>query len=177
MTNPKSDIFCPNCSAKNKIEQNFCRFCGFNLQDAAKSLVRQLSVDKNARRFNQLKVIKRLTDFTSLGLAILAASGLIFYIYAVLTNMVFSGKRVLFGLFLIYMVLESAILFFRRMKRRKIIADEAKTDQLPGSDEPEKIKTAKMIEERPFMPAAAVAGVTENSTELLFAENRTGKPE
>lgn len=176
MTNQKSDVFCPNCSAKNKLEQNFCRFCGFNLQETTRSLVRQLSVDRDARQFNQLRLIKRLTDFASLGLAILVASGLIFYIYAVLTNMVFSGKRVLFGLFLIYMVFESAILFVRRLKRRRIIADnEAKTNQL--TNEPETKETAKLIEEKPFTPAAAAAAasVTENSTELLFTENKTAK--
>lgn len=173
MTKPKSEVFCPNCSAKNKIEQNFCRFCGFNLQEATRSLVRQLSIDKDARQFNQLKLIKRLTDFASLGLAILVASGLIFYIYAVLTNMVFSGKRILFGLFLIYMVFESAILFIRRMKRRRIIAEgEAKTNRL--TNEPGKAETAKLFEEKSFMPAAA-ASVTENTTGLLYAERKTKK--
>ncbi|HLM00971.1 MAG TPA: zinc ribbon domain-containing protein [Pyrinomonadaceae bacterium] len=175
MTNPKSDIFCPNCSAKNKIEQNFCRFCGFNLQDAAKSLARQLSVDKDRQQFNQLKLIKRLTDFASVGLIIIVSTGVIISIYAILNHMIFSGKRVFLGIFLIGMIFEFAIRQVRRIKRRRVMQDEAKTNQLPKTGEPEKVKTAKMIEEKPFMPAAAVGGVTENTTELLFAENKTRK--
>jgi hypothetical protein len=171
MTNPKSEVFCPNCSAKNKIEQNFCRFCGFNLQDTTKSLVKQLSIDKNARQFKQLKLIKRLTELSSIGLAILVSSGIIFSVYAILNHMILSGKRVFLGLFLIYMIFEFAIRQIRRIKRGKIMADEAKTNPLPV--ELEKMETAKFLEEKPFSPAAA--SVTENSTELLFVENKTKK--
>ncbi len=62
MTNPKSNVFCPNCSAKNKIEQNFCRFCGLNLQETTKSLAAQLSSGKSARELKQLQLIKNFTD-------------------------------------------------------------------------------------------------------------------
>jgi ABC-type bacteriocin/lantibiotic exporter with double-glycine peptidase domain len=170
MTNPKSDVFCPNCSAKNKIEQNFCRFCGFNLQETKKSLAAQLSLDKNASRFNQLKLIKRLTDVASIVLAILVSSGIIFFIYAVLTNMVFSGKRVWVGIFLIYLIFEFVIRQIRRIKRRKIIEDEAKTS--PLASELTGRETAKLLEEKPFEPAQSI---TENTTGLLYAEQKTKK--
>jgi Na+-transporting methylmalonyl-CoA/oxaloacetate decarboxylase gamma subunit len=175
MTNPKSDVFCPNCSAKNKIEQNFCRFCGFNLQETTQSLIAQLAVDKNARRFNKLKLIKRLTDFAGVGLVFIVSTGIIFYLYAVLTNMIFSGKRVLLGLMLILMVFRFAGRFYRRMIRGRITADEAKTNRL-AAVEPEAKETAKLLEEKSFMPAAAVrASVTENTTGLLYAEQKTKK--
>jgi hypothetical protein len=167
----KSDVFCPNCSAKNKIEQNFCRFCGFNLQETKKSLAAQLSVDKTARNFNQLKLIKRLTDFASIGLIIIVSTGAILFVYAILNHMVFSGRRVLLGLFLIYMIFQFVIRQIRRITRRKILADEAKTSPLKSESETK--ETAKLLEEKSFMPAAA--SVTENSTELLFAENKTKK--
>ena len=170
MTNPKSDVFCPNCSAKNKIEQNFCRFCGFNLQDTTKSLVRQLSVDKNARQFSQLKLIKRLTDFASVGLVFIVSTGIIFYIYAVLTKLVFSGKRVLLGLFLLSMIFQFVMRYIRRIKRDKIVADEAKTS--PLASEPEERETAKLLEEKPFAP---IPSITENTTGLLYAEQKTKK--
>jgi hypothetical protein len=169
MTNPKSDIFCPNCSAKNKIEQNFCRFCGFNLQDTTKSLTAQLAIDKNARQFNQLKLIKRLTDFASVALAIIVSTGIVFYLYAILTKMVFSGKRVLLGLFLISLIFQFFGRFIRRIMRDRVIEEGAKTN--PPPIESEKRETAKLLEEKPFAPA----GVTENSTELLFVENKTRK--
>ncbi|HEX8367032.1 MAG TPA: zinc ribbon domain-containing protein [Pyrinomonadaceae bacterium] len=170
MTNPKSDVFCPNCSAKNKIEQNFCRFCGFNLQETTKSLVAQRSIDKNARQFNQLKLIKRLTDAASVGLLIIVSTGISFYLYAILTKMVFSGKRVLLGLFLISMIFQFFGRFIRRILRNRIIEDGAKTN--PPPNESEAKETAKLLVDKPFAP---VGGVTENSTELLFAENKTRK--
>jgi hypothetical protein len=170
MTNQKSDVFCPNCSAKNKIEQNFCRFCGFNLQETKKSLAAQLSIDKNARQFKQLKLIKRLTDFASVGLIILVSTGVIISIYAILNHMVFSGKRVLLGLFLIYLIFEFAIRQIRRIKRRQIMKDEAKTNRLPN--EPENLETAKLPEGTSFAPARSI---TENTTGLLYAEQKTKK--
>ncbi|HEX8248064.1 MAG TPA: zinc ribbon domain-containing protein [Pyrinomonadaceae bacterium] len=170
MTNPKSEVFCPNCSAKNKIEQNFCRFCGFNLQETTKSLAAQLSINKTARQFNQLKLIKRLTDFASVGLVIIVSTGILLYLYAVLTNMIFSGKRVLLGLFLIYMAFQFFGRFIRRILRNRIIEDGANNNSPPN--EPEEKETAKLLEQKPFTP---VGGVSENSTELLFAENKTRK--
>lgn len=168
----KSEVFCPNCSAKNKIEQNFCRFCGFNLQDTKKSLAAQLSLDKNASRFHQLKSIKRLTDFASVGLIIIVSTGIILSVYAILNHMVFSGRRVLLGLALIGMIFEFAIRQIRRIKRRKIMEDEAKTN--PLADELTERETAKLLEEKPFAP---VQSITEKTTGLLYAEQKTKKIE
>lgn len=166
MTNPKSNVFCPNCGAKNKIEQNFCRFCGLNLQETAKSLAAQLSFGKNARELKQLQLIKKFTDYGSIGLTIIASIAIAFYAYVVVTKMVFSGKRVLLGLFLLSMVFQFVMRHIRRIKRNKIRENNEEVNLTAQKE------TAKLLEEKPFAPAH---GVTENSTELLFSQNKTKK--
>jgi len=173
MTNSKSNIFCPNCSANNKIEQNFCRFCGLSLQETAKSLVAQLSSDKKAGRLKKLGLIKKLSDFASNGLVVIVSAGILVYIYVILTKMVFSGERVLFGLVLIFMILQYVIGYIRRKNTVGYWEEVTKTNSLT-QNELKKMETAKLLEEKPFEP---VSSVTENSTKLLFVENKTKKLE
>jgi len=165
MTNPKSNVFCPNCGAKNKIEQNFCRFCGLNLQESTRSLAAQLSSGKNARELRQLQLIKKITDYGSIGLTIIVSIAIAFYAYVVATKLIFSGKRVLLGLFLISMIFQFVMRHIRRIKRNKIKENNAEVN-LPSKE------TAKLLEEEPFAPAASI---TEHSTELLFADHKTKK--
>lgn len=166
MTNPKSNVFCPNCSAKNKIEQNFCRFCGLNLQETTKSLVAQLEFGKNARELKQLQLIKKLTDYGSVALTIIVSIALAFYVYAVLTKMIFSGERILLGLLLLSMVYQFVMRHIRRLKRNKVKENNDEVDLLS------RIETSKLLEKKPFAP---VASVTEKATDLLFIENKTNK--
>jgi hypothetical protein len=166
MANPKSNVFCPNCSAKNKIEQNFCRFCGFNLQATKTSLTTQLSSGENSRELKQLQLIKKFTDYGSIALTVVVSVAIAFYAYVVLTKMVFSGKRILVGLFLLSMTFQFIMDQIRRIKRKKIAEINARTD-LPSKE------TTKLLEDKPFAPAS----VTEHSTQLLFTENKTRKLE
>ena len=166
MTALKSNVFCPNCSAKNDIEQNFCRFCGLNLQETTRSLAAQLSSGVNASELKQLQLIKKVIDYGSIGLTVIIAVALAFYAYVVATKLIFSGKRVLLGLFLLSMVFQFVMRQIRRIKRNKVRENNAKAS-FPSQKE-----TAKLLEEKPFAPASSV---TENSTELLFAENKTKK--
>jgi hypothetical protein len=166
MATPKSNVFCPNCSAKNKIEQNFCRFCGLNLQETTRSLTAQLSTGKNARELRQMQLIKKITDYGSVALTIVVSMAFAFYAYVVATKLIFTGKRVLLGLFLISISFQFVMRQIRRIKRNKIKENNSEAS-LPSQRE-----TAKLIEEKPFAPAASIA---ENSTELLFAENKTRK--
>jgi hypothetical protein len=166
MINSKSNIFCPNCSAKNKIEQNFCRFCGLNLQETAKSLVAQLEFGKNARELKQLQLIKKLTDYGSVALTIIVSIALAFYVYAVLTKMIFSGERILLGLVLLSMIYQFVMRHIRRLKRNKVKENNDEVNVLSRRE------TSKLLEEKPFAPAVSV---TEKATELLFLENKTNK--
>jgi hypothetical protein len=166
MPNTKSNVFCPNCSAKNKIEQNFCRFCGLNLQETTKSLAAQLEFGKNARELKQLQLIKKLTDYGSVALTIIVSIALAFYVYAVLTKMIFSGERILLGLLLLSMVYQFVMRHIRRLKRNKVKENNDKVDLLLQRE------TEKLLEVKPFTP---VNSVTENATKFLFVENKTNK--
>lgn len=177
MAKSKSNIFCPNCGANNKIEQNFCRFCGLGLKETAKSLVAQLSRDEDARQLKKLKLIKKLTDVASIGLIAVISAGFLFYIYAILAKMVFSGERIFFGLALIFITFQTVMAYLRRINRFRKNDKEAgfaAQNELEKDLEKdlEKKETAKLLEEKPFEPIPSVKG---NSTELLFAENKTKK--
>ena len=171
MTKSKSNIFCPNCGANNKIEQNFCRFCGLNLRESSKSLTTQLSFDEDARQLKKLKTIKKLTDISSIGLMTVISVGFLFYLYAVLTKMVFSGEKVFFGLFLIFMVFQSVMTYIRRINRFRYKED---TTNFPAQNKLKNAETIKLAEEKPFESMASAA---KNSTELLFVENKIKKME
>ncbi|HEX8636896.1 MAG TPA: zinc ribbon domain-containing protein, partial [Pyrinomonadaceae bacterium] len=146
MTKSKSNIFCPNCAAKNKIEQNFCRFCGLDLRETANSLLAQFSTDEKARRFDKLKLIKKLSDLASIGLIFVIATGALFYLYLVSTKMIFSGERILFGLFLVFMISQFALNQIRRINRARSKKDE--TDLSPTkSENSENKETAKFLED------------------------------
>src|SRR3712207_959956 len=94
MKSAKSNIFCPNCGAGNAIEYNFCRFCGLNLQETAQSLVTQLASGQNAGQLKKLEWIKKLSDFVSLGLTIIIATGILVYLYSIFYKTSFSGAKI-----------------------------------------------------------------------------------
>lgn len=173
MTKSKSNIFCPNCAAKNKIEQNFCRFCGLNLRETANSLLAQFSSDEKARRFDKLKLIKKLSDVASIGLILVIAAGTLFYLYLVSTKMIFSGERILFGLFLVFMISQFALNQIRRINRTRNKKDETVSPQ-KKSESLQNKETAKFLEDKPFEP---IDNIAENSTRLLFVENKAKKSE
>lgn len=166
MTNLKSNVFCPNCGAKNTIEQNFCRFCGFNLQETAKSLAAQISFGKSARELKQLQLIKKFTDYGSTALTIVVSIAIVFYAYVILTKMVFSGERVLIGLVILSMIYQFAMRHWRRIKRSRV---KENNDEANLATQRE---TAELLEEKPFAPATSV---TENPTELLYVDRKTQK--
>lgn len=168
MRKAKSNIFCPNCAASNKIEQNFCRFCGLNLRETADSLLAQFSSEEKAQSFDKLKLIKKLSDVASIGLIFIIAAGTLFYLYLVSTRMVFSGERIFFGLGLIFMISQFGLRQIRRILRARTKKDES----VLSPKEFKNLETAKLLEEKPFEPAASV---TENSTKFLFVENKTKK--
>lgn len=173
MENSKSNIFCPNCGSNNKIEQNFCRFCSFHLLETTNSLTAQLSSGKNAGQLKKLEWIKKLSDLSSNGLLYSAIFSVLIYLYTVLTKTTYPGVKVFYALLGTFIVIESIMLYFRRtntlgyaeeMERKKSLLQNELTAR----------KTGKLLQDKPFEP---LASVTENSTRLLFVENKTNKLE
>ena len=168
MKKPKSHIFCPNCSSKNSIEQNFCRFCGLDLTEASESLSAQLAYKKNARQLKQLQLIKKLNDFALTGLIITIMSGIGILIHALVNQVLFPGWKVLPVIMVAFTIFDFVTRKIRRRKIREISEGnkKEKADAISGRE------TAKLLEEKPFVPAA---GVMKDSAEILFAERETKK--
>jgi len=165
-------MFCPNCGANNTTEQNFCRSCGLNLEDTAKSLLAQIP---SAETANLLKREQRLEKFGNfafggLGVVFLIAVGGI--IYAIIQGMILSGKQpwvgVLLTAFIIFAALTLAYVVFNedlKEKKKKLSLQAQKELAEPKT-------TGRLLEEKPF---ETVGSVTESSTELLPSENKTRK--
>jgi uncharacterized membrane protein YvbJ len=173
MANSKSNIFCPNCGANNKIEQNFCRFCSFHLQETTNSLTAQLSSGKNAGQLKKLEWIKKISDLTTNGLILSAIPAILIYFLTLITKTRFAGAKYFYTPVIVFLILEY-VMFYLRRKNTLGYAEEIDKKSSLAQTEPEKRETAKLLEEKPFEPVASVA---ENSTELLFVENKTRKLE
>lgn len=171
MTNSKTNIFCPNCGANNNIEHNFCRFCSLHLQETTASLTAQLSSGKNAGQLKNLEWIKRLSDLSTSGLFFSAVPAIIIYFYTVFTGTPYAGVKVFYALFVIFLVLESVMFYLRRTNTLGY-AEEMDRRSALTQNRLEKRETAKLLEDKPFEPAASI---TENTTDLLYAEQKTQK--
>jgi len=171
MTNSKSNIFCPNCGANNNIEQNFCRFCSLNLQETTTSLTAQLTLGTNAGQLKKLELIKKISDFSSIGLTVIIAAGILIYLYSILAGTSFNGWKLFFGIGLPFLFLEMATQYLRRKNTTGYWEELNKTNSLKQNGVHNR-ETAKLLEEKPFAP---VGSMTEDSTRLLFVENKTKK--
>jgi len=161
-------MFCPNCGAKNNKKQNYCRFCGLNLQDTAKSLTNQIVFGEDSKLLKTLSSVKRTVDFASGALIGALIVGIVAYLFFAPEF----GKNLLkisLGIFLLLTMVQESIGYFQRKERSK-----SKTDRFePQTVEKFESKDiAKLLEEKPFEP---VPSVVENSTELFPIENKTRK--
>lgn len=163
-------MFCPNCGAKNHRKQNYCRYCGLSLRDAAKSLTSQLAFGEDSYWVKSLGSVKRVMD---VALAVLAGVLIVcavsyFFFDAGLGRGLLKAGVVIF--FLLEAIMGAAG-YYQRKERSKARAEKVEQDRIarPGAKE-----TAGLLEEKPFEP---VPSVLENSTELLPLVNQTRKVE
>lgn len=165
-------MFCPNCGAQNSTGQNFCRSCGFNLEDTAKSLLLQVPSAERAEVLRREKSLERFGSFVWSGFGIVCLIAVGALLYTIFDKMVWSGKNpfagILFAAFIIFATFSLIYVFFNenlKEKKKKLGVREQN-----GLSEPK--TTGKLLEEKPFEP---VGSVVENSTELLLTENKTRK--
>ena len=165
-------MFCPNCGANNSTEQNFCRTCGFNLEETAKSLLLQIPSAERAELLRREKSLERFGGFVWGGFGIVCLIGVGALLYTIFDKFVWSGKNplvgILFAAFIIFATFSLIFVFFREDLKEK----KKKLGRREQIDLPEAKITGKLLEDKPFEPARSVV---ENSTELLLTENKTRK--
>jgi hypothetical protein len=165
-------MFCPNCGKENSSEQKFCRACGIGLEKIVESLTEQnlLSTrDNGSLRQRILLETFGTVAFGGLITVIVIAVGAI--IYGIITKMILTGASVLAGIlltaFIVFALLTSIYVFFNESLKEK-----GNKRKQSGSELNEPKNTVHLLEEKPFEPASSVV---ENSTELLYAKNKTQK--
>lgn len=165
-------MFCPNCGANNSTEQKFCRSCGLNLEKTAESMLEQIPSAESAKLLKREKNLEKFGNIALGGFGIALLTGIIAIIYLIITKVILSGNSVFGGIILIAFIVFAAlslayVAFNEDLKERKQKANPTLKNELA-----EKKDTAKLLEEKPFEP---IGSVTENSTELIFVENKTKK--
>jgi len=165
-------MFCPNCGANNSTEQKFCRSCGLNLEKTAESMLEQIPSAESAKLLKRERNLEKFGNIALGGFGIVLLTGIIAIIYLIITKVILSGNSVFGGIMLIAFIIFASlslayVAFNEDLKERK-----QKTNPTLKNELAEKQDTAKLLEEKPFEP---VGSVTENSTELLFVENKTTK--
>jgi len=152
-------MFCPNCGAKNSVEQHYCRGCGLRLD----AIVEAVSDQFPSEEYADLQ--RRKERFEWIGLLCFSLAGLLgllmLIVLAAFYKILILGPEIIFGAAAAAMVgfLLLSLFFFNYprffMKARKFESDE---------NAPSTVITAKLIEDRPFEP---VSSVTEATTEVL----------
>jgi len=165
-------MFCPNCGANNSTEQKFCRACGLNLEKSAESLIEQMPSAQTANLLRHEKAIERFGNFALGGLGVVGLVAVTAGLYVLVTKFVITGTNIFAAVLLISFFVFAFlslifVVFNETLKEKKQKINPGLSTELT---EPK--NTGKLLEEKLFEPAASV---TENSTELLYAENRTKK--
>lgn len=167
-------MFCPNCGANNSTEQKFCRSCGLNLERTAESLLEQMPSAESAKLLKRERNLEKFGNIAFGGFGIVLLTGIGAIIYYIFTKMILSGENIIGGIFIIAFMIFAAltltyVAFREDLKERKEKAKPALKNELS-----EKRETGKLLEDKPFEP---IPSVTENTTDLLYAEQKTRKLE
>lgn len=151
-------MFCPNCGSANDERQNYCRFCGLNLRDAAASLATQIETGNRSESLQKFRTVKRVIDLAS---AILVVS-LILVVIVDIFFIVDVSKEVLstvIGLFAFLQIAQLFIGFRNRESRNKDATAETTAPSTLNA-----MPTAQLLPESEPKPAASIV---ENTTDLL----------
>src|SRR5688572_24881496 len=137
-------MFCPNCGAKNSIEQNFCRGCGLKLD----AIVEAVSEQFPSKEYAELQ--RRKERLQKIGVACLTIAGVIGFamllFQAARYKLELLGPEVLFwsagGALIAFLLL--SVFFFNYPAEPKTKTRRAdNSEDLPAT-------TAKLIDDRPF---------------------------
>jgi uncharacterized membrane protein YvbJ len=164
-------MYCPNCGTKISLDQKFCRSCGLGLEKIAQSLTEQ----HHTRLDESLQERKnRLERLGVTALSIFGVGVLGLFLYMVGYKLMLAQGKILaaLGLLALIVILGCGLLSVILFAKAKEVEKAATKRRLQQSKEmPEAEATAKLLPESYLEPAPSV---TERTTELLFAEKKSG---
>lgn len=165
-------MFCPNCGANNSTEQKFCRACGLNLEKSAESLLEQLPTAQSANLLKHEKLIEKFGNFALGGFGVVVLFGVTILIYTIVKKFLVNGTDVYLAILLIAFITFALLSLIFVIFNESLKEKKAKINPVVKNELNEKRDAAKLLEEKTFEP---ISSVTENSTELLYAKNKTRK--
>ena len=166
-------MFCPNCASKIEIEQKFCRSCGLKLEAVVQVVSEQIPTKEYAKLQKRKELFEKLGIFS---LSAFALIGFAFFISAVgYYKIILFGADVIFWFsFAAFAAFGLLTVFFFNFPKLFMNIDTVNL-RLSNPEEGEISKpTNKFLPDGFIEP---IPSVTENSTELLFVENKTKKLE
>jgi hypothetical protein len=158
-------MFCPNCGAKNKVAQNYCRGCGLKLD----AIVELVSEQFPSREHMELQ--RRTERFEKFGMYSLSVAGLIRFV--ILLFKVTQLKVIVFGPDLLIGAAVAALIGFLLLSLFLIHYPKffLKSKKAPPDENPPSAAvTANLLEDR---PSDYVSSVTENTTRTLKVPRST----
>lgn len=165
-------MFCPNCGAKNTTEQKFCRSCGLNLEQITFALLEQIASTESAELFKRQRSLEKFGNIAFGGFATVFLTAIGVILYFILTQMILSGTNVFFGVLLVSFIVFAVLSLIYVIFNEDLKEREQKIYPTLAKEITETPETGKLLEENPF---EITTSVTEETTELLYAENKTRK--
>lgn len=164
-------MYCPNCGTKISLDQKFCRSCGLGLEKIAQSLLEQLPAKLDESLQDRKNKLERLGV---IALSIFGVGVLSLFLYMVgYKLMLAQGKLVAaLGLLAFSVILGSGLLSVILFAKAKEVEEaKAKRRLQPSKEMAEAEAAEKVLPESQLEPVPSVA---ERTTELLFAEKKSG---
>ena len=170
-------MFCPNCGAKNKVEQNYCRGCGLKLDAIVELVSEQFPSQEHA------ELQRRKEGFEKFGMHSLSIAGVIGFVLllfkATQYKLILFGPDVLLGsaiaaligFLLLSLFLFNYAKFFLKGKKNPSVSSPLVSEGLSDPVDGANPVTAHLIEDR---PSDYVSSVTEDTTRTLKAQRSTG---
>ena len=161
-------MFCPSCGQETN-EQNFCRKCGLRVEKILKLLVKEIE-EKEKTNIQKRNDLFRKLGFTSLSLLFGLCFSFVFYLAVYYKFLIFGKETMaLIGLTAVIFLGILSLIFYNLPKflNKQVNGEFSKDNEIE-----EARITDKLLSEGNFEP---IPSITENSTELLFVENKHQK--